>query len=132
MSAEVGRFVTVVACMDGRIQLPVNEWLRNRCQAKFVDTITEAGPDRIMAEKVSPNLESIKQRVMISVERHGSETIALVAHGDCAGNPVSREEHLDHLKRGLEVLRSWELNAELLGLWVDPDGWKVYLVPSPA
>jgi hypothetical protein len=43
------KFITVINCMDGRVQLPVNNWLRKRFNANFVDTITEPGPNRILA-----------------------------------------------------------------------------------
>ncbi|MCK4606890.1 MAG: hypothetical protein KAU35_06305, partial [candidate division Zixibacteria bacterium] len=59
------------------------------------------------------------------VEKHGSEAVALVAHGDCAGNPVSEEEHLGHLRRGMELIRSWDLPVDIAGLWVDVETGKV-------
>jgi hypothetical protein len=42
-------FCTVVNCIDGRVQLPVIEFLKNRFGVDFVDCITEAAPVRILA-----------------------------------------------------------------------------------
>jgi len=44
------RFCTVINCIDGRIQLPVIEYLKIRFNVEYVDTITEAGPNLILSE----------------------------------------------------------------------------------
>jgi len=63
------KFCTVVNCMDGRVQLPVNSFLEERFRADYVDTVTEAGPNSILAERyISTLVESIIDRVRISVE----------------------------------------------------------------
>ena len=73
-------FCTVINCMDGRVQLPVIEYLKNKFEADFVDTITEAGPVAILAEKKDSELaDSILKRVDISVNKHKSVGIAVVA-----------------------------------------------------
>ena len=82
-----GRFATAINCMDGRTQLPVNEWMKEKFGVDFVDTITEPGPNGVLTNNKVPLVSSIKDRVLISVNGHGSKTIALVGHHDCAGNP---------------------------------------------
>lgn len=119
------KFATAINCIDGRVQLPVINWLKERCQVDFVDMITEVGPDKLMAERDPERLPGIKARVKISVEKHGSQVIALVAHGDCAGNPVTKDEHFGHLRRGMECLRGWELDVDIVGLWISETDWKV-------
>ena len=124
MSAT-GKFVTVVNCMDGRTQLPVNEFLRQKYGADFVDTITEAGPIRILAEAEDlVLLESIKQRVQISTEKHGSTAIAVVGHHDCAGNPQDKIMQLVQIAGSISQIDSWKLGVECIGLWVD-ENWTV-------
>jgi len=39
-------FCTAINCMDGRTQLPVNEFMRRKLGVAYVDTITEAGSVR--------------------------------------------------------------------------------------
>jgi len=127
MSAH-GSFATAINCMDGRTQLPVNEWMRRKCGADYVDTITEPGPVKLLAEaRDTQVLRSIRRRVEISVTRHGSKDIAIVAHHDCAGNPVEKERQLDQLSKAAAVVDGWALGLKVYQLWVDSD-WRVHEV----
>lgn len=38
--------------MDGRVQLPVIKYLQDRFKVQYVDTITEPGPNLILAEQM--------------------------------------------------------------------------------
>lgn len=111
--------------MDGRTQVAVNEWLRQRYDADFVDTITEPGPDRVLAETGdAAKVASIRHRLAISVEKHGSRVVAIVGHHDCAGNPVDRAEHLRQLATAAEVVKTWGFPVAVIRLWVGED-WRV-------
>jgi hypothetical protein len=73
-------------------------------------------------------VESIKSRVLISVNAHGSETILIAAHDDCAGNPVSKEEHIKQVKDCVKILRSWKLPVKtIIGVWIN-EKWAVEIV----
>lgn len=123
MAAE--SFATAISCIDGRVLQPVTEFLKNKYKVDYVDAITEPGPDGILADnqdKVA--IESIKRRIGISVGRHGSKHIGVVGHYDCAGNPVDKETHLAHIRSAIKTVKSWGIEAEVIGLWVD-DKWKV-------
>ncbi|MBM3313157.1 hypothetical protein FJY70_01030 [candidate division WOR-3 bacterium] len=114
-----GRFAAAINCMDGRTQAPVNEWMRREYGVDFVDTITEPGPVRILAEASDASaLASIRRRLSISVSRHGSVHVAIVAHADCAGNPTDQETQLRQLRRAAETVRSWGMNHQLDLLWL--------------
>lgn len=115
-----GTFVTVINCMDGRTQLPVIKFLSERYNVDYVDSITEPGPVRILAER-GPLMESIMSRVDISVNRHGSKVIAVVAHADCAGNPLPKKEQVAQMGEALRTLRAFDLGVELLPIWVGED-----------
>lgn len=120
-----GRFATAINCMDGRTQLPVIDWLRREYGVDYVDSVTEPGPVCLLAGTPgSPALESVRGRVRISVEKHGSHQVAVVAHHDCAGNPLPKEQQLEQLRCSVETVRGWGLDAEVIGLWVGPD-WQV-------
>jgi len=119
-----GSFATAINCMDGRTHLPVNEWMKEKFGVDFVDTITEPGPNGVLTNNKVPLVSSIKDRVLISVNGHGSRTIALVGHHDCAGNPGPKEMQLDHVMKGVDVIRSWDLPVRMLGLWVG-ENWNV-------
>lgn len=43
-------FCTAINCMDGRVQLPVINFLMRRFSVEYVDSVTDAGPVKILAE----------------------------------------------------------------------------------
>lgn len=120
-----GKFATSVSCMDGRIQIPLTNWIKENFSVDYVDTITEPGIDKQVADNT--DLESIKTKVGISINKHESELIVVSGHYDCAGNPVSNEEHITQIKKGIEVISSWNLGVKVVGVWVD-DNWKINTV----
>lgn len=120
------KFATVINCMDGRVQDPVNRWMKNTTGADYIDVITEAGPDKIMASTATAS-RLILKRILISRDKHHSQDLAIVAHHDCAGNPVSKEKHLTHLKRATKIMSTWDLDMRIMMLWVD-ENWEVELV----
>ena len=120
-----GKFATSVSCMDGRIQIPLTNWIKENFSVDYVDTITEPGIDKLVADNT--DLESIKIKVGISINKHESELIVVSGHYDCAGNPVSNEEHITQIKKGIEVISSWNLGVKVVGVWVD-DMWKINTV----
>lgn len=121
-----GRFCTAINCMDGRVQLPVNQWLRERYGVDYVDTITEPAPNRILAEGTDRALvDSIKRRLSISVRSHGSRMVAVVGHDDCVGSPVGIDTQRGLVRQAVVAVRSWGLEVEVIGLWVDSN-WQVH------
>jgi len=110
--------------MDGRTQLPVNDWARKEYGVEYVDTITEPGPNGILSRGDEALTRSIRDRVLISVEKHGSKVIIVVGHHDCAGNPGPREQQVRQVEDSLRLIGSWGLGAELVGVYVDGE-WQV-------
>ncbi|TET32217.1 MAG: hypothetical protein E3J72_20230 [Planctomycetota bacterium] len=121
-----GTFATAINCMDGRVQQPVINFLRRNYDVDYVDMITEAGPDGLIASG-SALIENIRNRVAISVEKHGSSVILIAGHCYCAGNPVSDDEHKEHIRRSVEAVRSWGYPADVIGAWIGED-WKVEII----
>lgn len=121
-------FFTVINCMDGRVQLPVNDFLKNRFGVEYIDTITEPGPNRILAgERESNQAQSILARTRISIDRHQSGGIAVVGHYDCAGNPTGKTEQIRQVHQSIQFLQSHFSGLNMIGLWVDSQ-WKVHEV----
>jgi hypothetical protein len=111
--------------MDGRIQIPVVEYMKSTYAVDYIDMITEPGPNKILSENTdSALIESIKRRVAISVEVHDSKLIAIVGHYDCAGNPADKETQLRHILSSIITIESWEFEVQIIGLWVDKN-WRV-------
>ena len=118
-------FCTAINCMDGRTQLPVNTYMKEKLGVDYVDTVTEPGPVRILAEEPDSQLaQSILNRVDISTGKHGSQCIAIVAHVDCAGNPASEDKQAKQLEAAVRFVASRYPGVAVLGLWVN-DRWAV-------
>lgn len=114
-------FATAINCMDGRAQKPVVEYMVKHLGVDYVDMITEPGPNEILSEnKDSNTIESLKKKVAISVEKHGSEIIAIAAHYDCAGNPETEDVQKEHLRKASSVIASWGFPVKrIIALWLD-------------
>ena len=121
------KFVTAINCIDGRAHYPVRNWLNTSFDAEFVDRITEPGADKALASGSAEVLEAIKQKVLISVSAHNSETVAVVGHHDCAANPVSEGQHKQDIGEAVATVQSWGLPVQVIGLWVNSE-WQVELV----
>jgi hypothetical protein len=120
-----GKFGTAINCMDGRVQLPVIEWMKKQYKLDYVDMITEPGADKKVATGSFNQLEAIKNKVLISVEKHGSQLIFIVGHDDCAGNPVTPEQHKADLREAVKKVVSWKLPVGTVGaIWINKD-WRV-------
>ena len=113
-------FCTAINCMDGRVQLPVITFLKGYFEVAFVDSITEAGPVRVFDETTDAALlQSIMERVDISVNHHGSRFIAVCAHPDCAGNPVDDETQKAQLKTAAAFLKKTYPTVTVVGFWIE-------------
>ena len=117
-------FGTAINCMDGRTQQPVAEWMKKTFGIDFVDTITEPGAARALSVGTDEEVQSVKRRVLISVNGHGSRHVVIVSHHDCAGNPVPDEIKKSMNRKAVEVVSNWNLPVRILGVWVN-DNWEV-------
>ncbi len=117
------KFTTAINCMDGRVQTYVHDYMMNNYSTPYVDMITEPGPNKILADNTDEVItNSIRRRVEISTKTHGSKIIALIGHEDCAGNPVDKDQQIADTLKGVETLKKWNTDAEIIGLWVELDG----------
>jgi carbonic anhydrase len=122
---HTGKFGTAINCMDGRVQLPVTNWMKSKFGLDYVDMITEPGPEKLISQGSPEHLKSVRTRVEISVNAHGSKVILVAAHHDCAGNPVTKEEHIRQVKDSLKLIKSWGLPVrDVIGVWIN-DHWTV-------
>ena len=122
------KFTTAINCIDGRVQAPVTEFIKNTYGADYVDLITEPGPDKVLSQNKDVNIiESIKRRALISIEKHKSKIVIIAAHHDCAGNPVGEDEHRKQLKDAAQNIKKWNLGVDVYAVWVDKN-WKTILL----
>ena len=114
-------FAVVINCMDGRIQKPVNRYIEKNYNFRYVDLITEAGPVSALSRPVLEDgrRESIQNKLDISINVHGSKHVFLVAHDDCAGNPLGKDYQLLQLRDSAKLINSWYANLKVTLLWAD-------------
>lgn len=125
MSNTQESFFTSVGCMDGRAQCSVAKWGRERFGVKFVDAITEAGLVGLLARK-KPNqslIASIKNKINISLEKHHSKGIVVHGHEDCAGNPVSNNQHKKDVLKSAKIIGLLiQNNTQIIPVFVESRG----------
>ena len=118
------KFATSINCIDGRVQLPISNWIKKNHSVDFVDTITEPGSDKALSEGTTNVMSQIKSKVLISINAHGSKLVIVSGHNECAANPVTREAHIEQIQKSVEIVKSWKLPVTIIGLWVN-EQWEI-------
>ena len=113
----IDEFGTVLNCMDGRTQRKVADFLLPRFGVRHLDTITTAGTVRHLAIDTDTT-PSLLANLAVSVDQHGSRHIAVVAHHDCAGNPVAERQQRQEVEIAVERLGGLYPDTEVIGLWI--------------
>ena len=117
-----GKFGTCLNCMDGRVQLPVIQWIQKEYGLDYIDMITEAGMDGLLARD-DVDITNIIEKINISLDKHNSGMIFIVGHFDCAGNAVEKGIHKEHINAAVNKVRSLFSKCEVVGIWVS-DEWE--------
>lgn len=120
---------TCLNCMDGRVQLPVLQWIKANYQVDYVDVITEAGMDAVLSGQ--KDISEILRSIAISVNVNKSIRLFVVGHNDCRGNPVGEDVHRQQIMDSVVRLKSHWPGQEIVGLWVN-DSWSVEVVSKSA
>ena len=113
------KFGTALNCIDGRTQIPIMKWLKENFDVDYVDLITEPGIDKVLSQDQWPETDRLRDKVIISINAHNSNVVAVVGHFDCAANPVSDLKHFCDIAASTRVVESWGLPIKVVGLWVD-------------
>ena len=122
------RFCTAINCIDGRVQIPVIKYLQKRFGVEYVDSVTEAAPNLILAGDNNNHLvKSILDRVEISIDAHDSEGIAIIGHYDCAGNSALSDKQIKHIQKAAQLLSDQFKHKNIIGFWID-ENWQVHEV----
>ncbi len=130
LADDRGSVCAAVNCMDGRVQVPVRDYVRSHFAVDQVDMITEPGPAAFLSIRPGhPTSRSILTRLDLSVRAHAAKGIVVVAHHDCTGNPVSEAEQHRHLELATRFIAQRYRNLAVLGLWVTAS-WNVVQVCS--
>ena len=116
---------TCLNCMDGRVQLPVLYWIKENCAVDFVDVITEAGMDGVLATQ--KDITEVLRSITISVNVNKSSKLFVAGHYDCRGNPAEEKVHHQQIRESVKRLRTHWPDHEITGLWVNKD-WQVSVI----
>jgi hypothetical protein len=119
-----GKFATSINCIDGRIQMPISNWIKQKYFVDYVDVISHPGSDKVIGEKIIEGIAEIKSKVLVSINAHNSKLIVISGHHDCAGNPVSKETHMTQIKKSINLIKSWDYPVTVIGIWVN-DKWEI-------
>ena len=113
---------TCLNCMDGRVQLPAIAWIKENYPVDFVDVITEAGMDGVLAEQ--QDISEILRSIKVSVDLNRSTRLFVIGHHDCRGNPADESRHREDILKAVKRLRPLWPAQEVTGLWVNTR-WEV-------
>jgi len=116
---------TCLNCMDGRVQLPVIQWIKDNYSVDFVDVITEAGMDHVLSNQ--EDVGEVLRSITISVNINKSTRLFVVGHYDCRGNPVEEKVHRQEIISAVKRLKGHWPKLEITGLWVNQN-WAVEVV----
>ena len=112
-------------CIDGRVQLPAINWIKNNNAIDCVDMITEPGMDGFLADTNS-SFDAINQKIQISIDKNAASMIFVIGHHDCQGNPVHESVHREHIASAVVRLKDCFSAITIAGLWIN-DQWTVEL-----
>ena len=113
--------------MDGRVQLPVLQWIKDNYPVDFVDVITETGMDGVLCNQ--ENIEEILRSIAVSINVNKSTRLFVVGHYDCRGNPVEQAAHHQQIRNAVKRLKTHWPRYEIVGLWVNK-AWQVEVISS--
>jgi len=116
---------TCLNCMDGRVQLPVINWIRENYKIDNVDVITEAGMDGVLANE--RYIGEIIRSIEVSFNINKSKHLFIVGHHDCRGNAVDERTHRREILEAVERIKTYWPDRKVDGLWVN-DKWQVEVV----
>lgn len=102
--------------------MPILHWIREQYHTDFVDVITAAGIDGVLASQ--DNIDEIIRSINISININKSVRIFIVGHYDCRGNLVEEKIHHEHIIKSVKRLKAHWPELEIIGLWVNSQ-WQV-------
>jgi len=114
-------FATCLCCIDGRVQLPVIYWIKENYGVEYVDMITEAGIDGKLSGDYNKYIDSLHDKIEISVFMHKTNFMFIVGHHDCLGNPVDDDTHRKQILLATENLSKSGFPVTVIGLWLSAE-----------
>lgn len=113
-------------CIDGRIQLPVINWIKEHYPVDCVDMITEPGMNGLLSDK-NYDIGEINKKIRISIKNNNATMLFIVGHHDCRGNPVTHDVHHVQVVLAVDRLKKEFPEIDVFGLWVN-ESWSVEML----
>jgi hypothetical protein len=130
LTDRVELFCAAINCVDGRVQLPVIDYLKARFQAQYVDVVSEPGAAQLLAVRRDRRAAKLLvARVAFTVKAHDSIGIAVAAHHDCSATMADDDTQRYHVRRAVNFLAKRFNHVPIVGLWLD-ERWSVSEVCS--
>jgi carbonic anhydrase len=85
-----------------------------------VDNITSTGAVKHLDGTVTATGEGLLGSLAVSIDAHQTREVAIVAHADCAGNPVPDAKQKTQLRNATEVISTRFPDLEVIALFFDP------------
>jgi len=123
----IGKKAVCLNCIDGRVQIPAIDWIKDQYALDCVDMITEPGMDGLLSDNDGP-IDAVIRKIEFCIEKNNISMIFIVGHYDCKGNPVSELIHKEQICRAAERLKSKFSNIEIIRLWIN-EQWTVEKLP---
>lgn len=124
-------FAVLLTCIDGRIQTPLAQWVRQRYEVAYADVITEPGIDAVLAHGPEEARAALLDKICISRLAHHAAHAVIAGHHDCAANPVARAVHEEQIRAAVDYLRATLPRLTTVGVYVD-NTWTPRLVRTPS
>lgn len=98
------QFVTCLNCIDGRVQLPVIQWIMENYGIEYVDMITAPGMDGILSDN-NNNIDDIQKKIKLSITGHLTSSIFIISHYNCLANPVTSKIHKKQIIKSVKRIK---------------------------
>ncbi len=119
----MGKFATLLNCIDGRVQMPAIEYTKNRFNVSYVDSVTELGMNLLLADRTNMSaVRSVLKKVGISLNRHKSRGIVIAGHYDCAANPNPKSVQVKHIEESVKYIKTRFPDLDVDGIWINGRG----------
>lgn len=109
----------VFMCSDGRLhhgKVNSAETIREYLSVDYTYLIAIPGPDGILTRGSAAEQEAASSQFNLLKEAKSPVVVAVVGHCNCAGNPVSDDEHRNDIKEAVNIIRDWGYQGEIVGL----------------
>ena len=118
------QFVAHAGCMDGRGRQAVRDYTGR--DENFLDRVC-SGPGAVagIAAREEFFLEQLRRCLPVTVNKHGTRTVYVHGHSECAGNPIDDETHKQQILEAAEVVREMIIELGLpsdvmvVSLWAE-------------